>query len=122
LRDRDKVVSGNAVDRTPMLSFKRYIALLGSGTVTMRFVLVLLVVVVCQSCSTRSIDCAIETPHSECAPDTEGHRAALEEMRATQMTGSIDDARCRSYGWKPGSPEYTQCRAELDNERMPPSH
>jgi len=40
-------------------------------------------------------------------------RAAAEE--AAKETGTIDDARCRSYGFQPGSPDYAQCRKDIDS-------
>ena len=40
-------------------------------------------------------------------------RAAAEE--AAKETGTIDDARCQSYGFQPGSPDYAQCRKDIDS-------
>jgi hypothetical protein len=40
-------------------------------------------------------------------------KAAVEE--AAKQTGTIDDARCLSYGFQPGSPDYTQCRKDIDS-------
>jgi hypothetical protein len=74
------------------------------------------------NCTANSVDCTLGTPHSDCAPNTFGHKAAMEELRSTQMTNNIDDARCQSYGFRPGSPEYTRCRANFDNQRMPVGH
>lgn len=42
-------------------------------------------------------------------------RAAVEQ--AAKDVHSIDDARCQSFGFRPTSPGYTQCRRELDGER-----
>jgi starvation-inducible outer membrane lipoprotein len=42
-------------------------------------------------------------------------KAALEQ--ATRQTSSIDDARCQSSGFQPGSPGYAQCRKDLDSDR-----
>jgi hypothetical protein len=90
----------------------------------MRFVSILAVLagIGLANCTANSVECTLGTPHSDCAPNTYGHQAAMEELRSTRMTGNIDDARCQSYGFKPGSPEYTQCRANLDNQRMPVGH
>lgn len=30
---------------------------------------------------------------------------------------SEDDAKCRSYGAQPGSPQYVQCRTSMDTAR-----
>jgi hypothetical protein len=38
--------------------------------------------------------------------------AAIAERRA-----AADDAKCQSYGATPGTPEYTQCRMQLDSQR-----
>jgi len=37
---------------------------------------------------------------------------AIEQARA-----AADDAKCQSYGAKPGEPAYIQCRVALDNQR-----
>jgi hypothetical protein len=42
-------------------------------------------------------------------------KAALQE--AAKEIGSIDDARCQSFGFQPSSPDYAKCRKELDSER-----
>jgi outer membrane biogenesis lipoprotein LolB len=39
--------------------------------------------------------------------------AAAEE--AAKQTGTIDDARCQSYGFQSGSPDYAQCRKDIDS-------
>jgi starvation-inducible outer membrane lipoprotein len=41
--------------------------------------------------------------------------AALEQ--AAKQTNTIDDARCQSFGYQPGSPKYAQCRKELVSDR-----
>jgi hypothetical protein len=40
-------------------------------------------------------------------------KAAAEE--AAKATGTIDDARCLSYGFQPGSPDYAECRKDFDS-------
>jgi hypothetical protein len=42
-------------------------------------------------------------------------KAAAEE--AAKETGTIDDTRCQSYGFQPGSPRYVQCRKDIDSDR-----
>jgi hypothetical protein len=39
-------------------------------------------------------------------------KASAEE--AAKETGTIDDARCQSYGFQPGSPDYAECRKDID--------
>lgn len=34
-----------------------------------------------------------------------------------QAIASNDDAQCRSYGATPGSPQYVQCRMQIDGQR-----
>jgi hypothetical protein len=43
-------------------------------------------------------------------------KAALEA--AAKEESAIDDARCQSYGFQPGSPGYVQCRKDINNERI----
>jgi hypothetical protein len=40
------------------------------------------------------------------------YKAKLAAQRAAE-----DDAKCQSYGAKPGDPAYVQCRAQLDAAR-----
>jgi hypothetical protein len=42
-------------------------------------------------------------------------RAAAEAI--AKGTATIDDARCQSYGFQPGSLGYVQCRKDIDNDR-----
>lgn len=48
-------------------------------------------------------------------PQSKEDKAAL--AAAAKEAGTIDDARCQSYGFQPGSPAYAQCRKDIDNER-----
>jgi outer membrane biogenesis lipoprotein LolB len=48
-------------------------------------------------------------------PQQKEDKAAAAE--AAKETGAIDDARCQSYGFQPGSPRYAQCRMDIDGER-----
>jgi hypothetical protein len=83
-----------------------------------KFVAVAFAVISLSGCTIRSIDCALGTPHVDCAKDTAGYKAAQEEQQAKKVFETIDDARCKSYG-EPGSPSYAQCRADLDKHRAP---
>ncbi len=80
-------------------------------------VIAIIVGAILSGCAVNSIDCALGAPHSDCAEGTAGHQANLEQQQVTQMTATIDDARCRSFGFEPDSPSYTQCRANLDRQR-----
>jgi len=72
-------------------------------------------------CTIRSIDCTLGAPHADCAKDTLGHEAAQDVRRAQQTSATIDDERCRSYGFAPGTPGYSRCRADIESERTPPA-
>jgi hypothetical protein len=41
----------------------------------------------------------------------------LAGCQTTQDRMAVDDAKCQSYGTKPGDPAYIQCRMNLDNNR-----
>jgi hypothetical protein len=45
---------------------------------------------------------------------------AVQAQTNAQARAADDDAKCRSYGAKPGEPAYVQCRVALDNERAQP--
>src|SRR5262245_8407579 len=84
------------------------------------FAIVVLAATALPGCTTRSIDCTLGAPHADCAKDTLGHEAAQDIQRAGQATAAIDDARCRSYGFSPGSPNYSRCRSDIDRQRTTP--
>ena len=90
----------------------------------MRFatILWLLASVGLAGCATGSVECSMETPRADCPHDTAGYRAAQEEKKTTETTVTIDDTRCRSFGFEPGSPKYTQCRFNLDKEHQLMGH
>jgi predicted RNA binding protein YcfA (HicA-like mRNA interferase family) len=51
---------------------------------------------------------------------TPQERAQQAQERAQQLReqwAAADDAKCRSYGSKPGEPAYVQCRTQLDASR-----
>lgn len=50
-------------------------------------------------------------------PDAQAKEDKAAVQEAAKDIASIDDARCQSFGFAPGSPDYTKCRKELDNER-----
>jgi hypothetical protein len=83
-------------------------------------VFVLLAAAGLSGCAINSIDCTLGAPHADCAKGTIGHEAAQDIQRAGQTTETIDDSRCRSYGFAPGSPNYSRCRADIDKQRSSP--
>jgi hypothetical protein len=63
------------------------------------------------------IDCGLGFAHSDCAPGTPGYRAAIAAREAAAARDDADAARCQSFGLKYGTPEYAQCRMNIDNQR-----
>jgi hypothetical protein len=49
-------------------------------------------------------------------PQAKEDKAAASEV--AKETGAIDDTRCQSYGFQPGSPSYVQCRKEIASEHQ----
>jgi hypothetical protein len=47
-------------------------------------------------------------------PEKKQDKASAAE--AAKTTAAIDDAKCQSFGFQPGSPGYAQCRKDFDNE------
>jgi hypothetical protein len=52
-----------------------------------------------------------------CAQDTPAHDQDVTAAARAQTQAAADDAKCQSYGAKPGEPAYVQCRMNLDNQR-----
>jgi hypothetical protein len=48
--------------------------------------------------------------------DPEKKQDKASEAEATKATAGIDDAKCQSFGFQPGSPGYAECRKGFDNE------
>ncbi len=57
--------------------------------------------------------CASQQKHPD--PQAKEDKAAAEAV--AKMRGVIDDAKCQSYGFQPGSPSYNKCRKDIDAER-----
>lgn len=57
-------------------------------------------------CANHPIDCAVGFVHADCLPGTAGY--ANPDRFAAE-----DDKACQSYGLKPGTPEYSDCRIKL---------
>jgi hypothetical protein len=56
-----------------------------------------------------------------CANEHQADAQAKEDQaaaaQASRDIGSIDDARCQSFGFPRATPAYSRCRRELDRER-----
>ena len=48
-------------------------------------------------------------------PEKKQDKASEAEAEAAKATAAIDDAKCQSFGFQPGSPGYAQCRKDFDN-------
>jgi hypothetical protein len=55
---------------------------------------------------------------SSCAQNQAAQQAeaAANAEEQAQVQRRKDDAQCRSNGFEPGSPDYAQCRTNLDNQ------
>jgi hypothetical protein len=51
---------------------------------------------------------------SDLNPKKQDYETAAEAAKAY---GPIDDAKCQSQGFPPGSPAYAQCRKDIENIR-----
>jgi hypothetical protein len=56
-----------------------------------------------------------------CSTASLGSRLATAAAQARQIAAN-DDARCQSYGAKPGSDAYVSCRMNIDNQRNANAH
>lgn len=74
----------------------------------------------------RLAACAVGIIHPDCEPGTLGYgrataaidaQYAQQQAQAARAQAAADDAKCQSYGAKPGDPAYVQCRTQLDTER-----
>jgi PBP1b-binding outer membrane lipoprotein LpoB len=48
-------------------------------------------------------------------PQAKEDKAA--QQKAAKEIGSMDDLKCQSFGYQPGSTGYARCRKEFDAER-----
>lgn len=98
----------------------------GGGAMRGKIIVLLFVVLGLAACSSapgepgfagHPIDCGLGFAHSDCAPGTPGYRAAIAAREAAAARDDGDAARCQSFGLKYGTPEYAQCRMNIDNQR-----
>ena len=76
----------------------------------------ILVAISLVGCAGHSIDCEMGIWHENCAPGTAAYEERQEEKATKAAVGAIDDAKCQSYGFQPGSPGYAQCRKDFDDK------
>lgn len=70
-------------------------------------------------CANHPLDCATGlVAWDDCLPGTKGYavrQQSLKNLAATQQQQSTtDDAQCQSYGAKPGTDIYVNCRVQLN--------
>ena len=73
------------------------------------------------ACADHSLDCSLGRWHSDCEPGTRAYEQKKEvdakQMAVDAENAAKDDAECRSYGFKPDTPSYVQCRTRLADQR-----
>jgi len=72
----------------------------------LRVLAVLVASIILAGCANHPIDCAVGFHHADCLPGTAGYDDP-DKFAAT------DDNACQSYGLKPGTTEYADCRIKL---------
>jgi hypothetical protein len=81
----------------------------------------LLMTFVLVGCADHSFDCSLGIWHDDCAPGTRAYDQKQADdakaKAADAATDAKDDAECRSYGFKPDTPSYAQCRKRIADQR-----
>ena len=72
----------------------------------MRVTAILIVLVIIAGCANHPVDCALGFHHADCLPGTAGYDDP-------DKFAAVDDKACQSYGLKPGTNEYADCRIKL---------
>jgi hypothetical protein len=74
--------------------------------------------VLLSGCAHRPGDCAMGMALDVCLPGTNGYNNRQAQLnsdhREYEFKGAADDQQCQSYGAKPGSDVYVNCRLQLD--------
>ena len=70
-------------------------------------------------CANHPMDCATGlVAWDDCLPGTKGYAIRQESLKnlaaAQQQQANMDDAQCQSYGAKPGTDTYVNCRVQLN--------
>lgn len=59
-------------------------------------------------CANHPVDCAVGFHHADCLPGTPGYDNP-------DKFSAADDRQCQSYGLKPGTKDYSDCRIKLSD-------
>lgn len=62
--------------------------------------------IVLSGCANHPLDCAVGFHHGDCLPGTAGYDNP-------DKFAAADDRQCQSYGLKPGTSDYANCRIKL---------
>ncbi len=70
-------------------------------------------------CANHPLDCAIGIiAWDDCLPGTKGYEVRQQSLKnlsaARAEKSATDDAMCQSYGAKPGTDAYINCRVQRD--------
>jgi hypothetical protein len=86
-----------------------------------RVVSLLFMAFVLAGCADHSLDCSLGLWHDDCAPGSRAYDQKLADDAKAKATDAAndakDDAECRSYGFKPDTPSYFQCRKKVADQR-----
>jgi len=72
----------------------------------MRKIIAICAVLGLAGCANHPLDCAVGFHHADCLPGTAGYADPNRFAEA-------DDKQCQSYGLKPGTSDYANCRIKL---------
>lgn len=76
-----------------------------------------LIALLLTGCANRPGDCAMGMALDVCLPGTNGYNNRQAQLSKAQQAyeykGAADDQQCQSYGAKPGSDAYVNCRVQL---------
>ena len=62
-------------------------------------------------------DCIFGFRSDDCAPGTVGYQQVEQAQAQARANAANDEAKCQSFGFRPGSDSYAQCRMNLDSQR-----
>ncbi|WP_421556163.1 hypothetical protein [Pseudomonas kitaguniensis] len=85
----------------------------------MKAIAATILIITLAGCANHPLDCATGlVAWDDCLPGTKGYAIRQESMANLAATkaqqASSDDAQCQSYGAKPGSDAYVNCRVQLN--------
>ena len=76
-----------------------------------RIISVFIALQILSACANHPVDCAVGFHHADCLPGTAGYDDP-------DRFSVADDNACQSFGLKPGTSGYTDCRLKLQQEHI----